>query len=630
MTTITITGKVKRAIWNLPLTSARVSVALKAIYGDGETVFPAETQDPPYKVDTDGTINGSSGFEVQAPTVASGDTAQYGFTVLLLDADGETETQTEQTALLNDADTSLALEDALSGGSAGTGGEITVSGLVYHPFGDGVPYSTGIVTVALVTQFITEDGLFPAISADIPIKDGYFNGDVDLVLYVPNGQSEWLFTFPDGTQKTAMLGTHTSMVEIADIANGDYASEIDPMNVPTSFSATLDGVDVDLTWNDTNSNETGYRIERSDDSGATWDAVTVTSAGATSYTNTSVPADSYIYRIRAEKSGGQSAWVTDTVEVSIDPPDAPSNLVLVTTGTNRANVLLTWDDNSDDETGFIVERSYNNSTWTELTTTAANAETYTDSALDRTQTVIYYRVRAENGNGESGNATAQIQGVLLNLISVWELENTSYTDAVSGYNGTASGTPTIVTGKISNGVEIDSDADKVYVASNSDLQTGDNDWAIAVWFNPSSLTTSVINGKDNLDTGGGREWLLLVDGSNHPWLMVYNGASTQIGTVTDTGTTFSTSTWYHLAGYHSATNNEVGVRVNEGSFVTAATSGAGGTSAADFVIAGRQEPNVVAQGIRDQVLWWKDRIPTAAQLNRVTNGGTGRAYPFNS
>jgi len=228
MTTVTITGKLRRAIWNLPLTSARVQVALKAIFGETPIAYPAETGEP-FKVDSSGNINGSGGFDVQVPTVASGNTAQYGFTFLLLDADGETESTTEQTALLNDADTTLSLEDALSSGNAGTGGEIAVSGQVYHPFGDGVPYTTGTVTVALVTGFITEDGIFPAISADIPIKNGYFNGDIDLVLYVPTGvPSEWLFTFPDGTAITAFLDDSMGEVAIADIANGDYLEWVEP------------------------------------------------------------------------------------------------------------------------------------------------------------------------------------------------------------------------------------------------------------------------------------------------------------------------------------------------------------------------------------------------------------------
>jgi Concanavalin A-like lectin/glucanases superfamily len=626
MTTITITGKVKRAIWNLPLTSARVSVALKAIYGDGETVYPSETQTPPYKVDTDGTINGSGGFEVQAPTVASGNTAQYGFTVLLLDADGETETQPEQTALLNDPDTSLALEDALSGGGAGTGGEITVSGLVYHPFGDGIPYSTGIVTVALVTQFITDDGLFPAISADIPIKDGYFNGDVDLILYVPDGQSEWLFTFPDGSSVTAMLGTHTSMVEIADIANGDYATELDPMNVPTSFNATLDGADVDLTWTDTNSDETGYRIERSDDSGATWDAVTVTAGGATSYTNTSVPTDTYIYRIRAEKSGGQSAWVTDTIVVSA-PPNAPTGLTATPTGTNNLHVLLNWTDNSDNETGFIVEYSTDNATWSELTTTAANATTYTHTTPTYGQVTHYYRVRAESGAGESANATASQKGRYLGAVFNANLNEGSGNRAtqISGLTLTDNNTVGSVAGILSNAaLFVATNNESLSHANNAVFSVGDGDFTLRVWTNLDASQTNPDCGIMTMDNypSAGREWHILYV----PPDVRFNMQNSADDDIVSVSAPVGASAWHRVLVTRLGAN--ISVYVDGGTPATGTIVGTPNTGAATFRLGSLGTgTSYHMDGATDDVIIVKGRVWSAAEIAEDYNSGAGVAYP---
>ncbi|MFO7934766.1 MAG: T9SS type A sorting domain-containing protein [Bacteroidales bacterium] len=62
-------------------------------------------------------------------------------------------------------------------------------------------------------------------------------------------------------------------------------------------------------------------------------------------------------------------------------------------------VSLTWEDISDNETGFVLERK-SGDTWTELTTTAANATSYTDNSLS-TNGVYFYRLKAVNESLQS-------------------------------------------------------------------------------------------------------------------------------------------------------------------------------------------------------------------------------------
>lgn len=78
-------------------------------------------------------------------------------------------------------------------------------------------------------------------------------------------------------------------------------------------------------------------------------------------------------------------------------PAAPSNLR--STAQTHNSITLAWDDNSNNETGFAVER-LNGSTWTAVTTTGANVRTYTDSGLTAS-TAYSYRVRAVNSHGNS-------------------------------------------------------------------------------------------------------------------------------------------------------------------------------------------------------------------------------------
>ena len=86
------------------------------------------------------------------------------------------------------------------------------------------------------------------------------------------------------------------------------------------------------------------------------------------------------------------------------PPAAPTNLVLsLRTATY---VIITWQDNSNNELGFYVERSADGgTTWTQVAQTAANTTTYRNTGLT-TKTTYLYRVRAFNTGGTSGYSNA--------------------------------------------------------------------------------------------------------------------------------------------------------------------------------------------------------------------------------
>jgi regulation of enolase protein 1 (concanavalin A-like superfamily) len=76
-----------------------------------------------------------------------------------------------------------------------------------------------------------------------------------------------------------------------------------------------------------------------------------------------------------------------------DPPAAPTNLQAG--NQTSTTVALSWTDNSSDETGFEVQRSVGDGSgaFTVVTTTAANATSYVDSALTP-DTQYTYRLRA--------------------------------------------------------------------------------------------------------------------------------------------------------------------------------------------------------------------------------------------
>jgi len=77
---------------------------------------------------------------------------------------------------------------------------------------------------------------------------------------------------------------------------------------------------------------------------------------------------------------------------------APSGLNA--TAQSSSNILLSWNDNASDETGYEVERSANGSTWSSRASLAANTESFDDSGLNPVST-WYYRVRAVLGGDSS-------------------------------------------------------------------------------------------------------------------------------------------------------------------------------------------------------------------------------------
>ena len=63
-------------------------------------------------------------------------------------------------------------------------------------------------------------------------------------------------------------------------------------------------------------------------------------------------------------------------------------------------INLTWDDNSNNESSFIIERGTDNSSFAQIATVDTNINYYTDTNFTLGQT-YYYRVKASNEFGDS-------------------------------------------------------------------------------------------------------------------------------------------------------------------------------------------------------------------------------------
>ena len=183
-------------------------------------------------------------------------------------------------------------------------------------------------------------------------------------------------------------------------------------HAPTNLTATVQpGPQVSLEWVDNATNETGFVIERSVNGGAFAELAAPgpsAGVGAVSYVDTDVAAgNTYEYRVLAVNATGPSAWSNTAQAVIPLPPQiaAPSNLTGAATrvgNSQNARVTLTWQDNSDNETGFLVERATDPGFTTDVvgTTVRANTTTYRTGNLPR-NVVYYFRVRAYNATAVS-------------------------------------------------------------------------------------------------------------------------------------------------------------------------------------------------------------------------------------
>jgi len=81
-------------------------------------------------------------------------------------------------------------------------------------------------------------------------------------------------------------------------------------------------------------------------------------------------------------------------------PTAPANLDATLDPTSPRRINLTWTDKSTNERNFLVERSTNNVTFSQIGLTGTKNTIFTDFSLSPS-TTYYYRVRATNSVGNS-------------------------------------------------------------------------------------------------------------------------------------------------------------------------------------------------------------------------------------
>ena len=234
-------------------------------------------------------------------------------------------------------------------------------------------------------------------------------------------------TLVDNTGNTATSYSHTGLdpatrrdyrvsainrVGAGEASNVAHATtDPDFPDPPTNLAATADGPRaIDLSWNEPvytgGVPVTGYRVEVSEDGGATWAALADTDADDYSHTGLD-PASTRHYRVFAVNEAGLvSEDPSNEASATTDPiaPDAPTDLTATANGTSRID--LVWNapgyDGGAEIMGYRIEVSVDGGiVWRDLVENTGSRRTaYAHTGLNPA-TTRYYRVSAINRAGVS-------------------------------------------------------------------------------------------------------------------------------------------------------------------------------------------------------------------------------------
>jgi hypothetical protein len=222
--------------------------------------------------------------------------------------------------------------------------------------------------------------------------------------------------------------------------------------------------------------------------------------------------------------------------------NAPSNLRII--NPYACNFTIEWDDNSNIETGFSVEKNQDNTSFVELAIIGENMENYSEN-IDSVGTYIY-RVRAKKDNMYSvySNSVEYLMSEFLpinGLVLFFPFDN--FADNVVGnyYDGTKYG-------------DVISTTDRFSANSKAYYFSGSEDY-IEFSFTPMlTLESLTLCAWVKFETGGSNN-PRVIEQNDGNFLLCTNSTSSQrsfsfkIGSsVITTQTTFTSDVWYFVCG----------------------------------------------------------------------------------
>jgi|GEM_PF-2128326 len=255
-------------------------------------------------------------------------------------------------------------------------------------------------------------------------------------------------------------------------AYSNVAQALTPLIAPTGLQITGSTINsISLQWVDNSGQENSYKVEQSTNGGGSYtELLPNLGQNAQTFTDTNLQTDSgavYTYRVRAFNSTTNNYSAYSNVKSATTLLNTPTGLAA--TSTSDTEVLVTWNNSSNNESGFIIERKLTTAlpvTFAEVGRTPANIATFTDRTAVK-NTGYDYRVKAYNTyissiystpdttvTGTDSPTALTVTGVTNNSISLQFTDNaSSATKEETGFEvfrrtlgGSYPGTPTFTLG----------------------------------------------------------------------------------------------------------------------------------------------------------------------------------------
>ena len=163
-------------------------------------------------------------------------------------------------------------------------------------------------------------------------------------------------------------------------ADGSFTGEVYTITagpaVPSDLTATaISTTQIDLSWMDGDTSQTGYQIDKSTDGGTTWiPLATINNANTKSYSDTGLAEGTpYYYRVQAIDAVAGSDYATTAAAPLLA---TPTLLQFTSTGISGSAVYLQWTDNSANESGYSIQQLVDGD-WQEIGWTDADATSTT-------------------------------------------------------------------------------------------------------------------------------------------------------------------------------------------------------------------------------------------------------------
>lgn len=291
------------------------------------------------------------------------------------------------------------------------------------------------------------------------------------------------------------------------LPDGLYPSDFWPGDLPgtaTTPTAEITLSPTVLTFDDTNADASQVVQVTNDVPGTTLGPVTATAAGTSPWLTlvlsgsgntqtitvsvdiTGLNAGAYQAQVSVS-GGGAAAPASFSVNLNVGTSlPAPTALTAVSPGPGQVD--LTWTDNSDNESAFMIERRLQDGQWEQLTLAAPNATSYTDATV--TMATWEYRVKAVNGadaSGYSNVATVSVRGDK----SITILNPTAATPLQTGTEITIRWQATDVT-NVNVLYSLDDGENWVLINTDDAVSTTDPRWGNLPWTVPSAAAAALV------------------------------------------------------------------------------------------------------------------------------------------